>query len=99
MISVALSDSFFLLSLMLLPNLSPAAKSAFLVAVLRTFLIERDREAIIPHIEGIRETPTRLILLLTSPLAKTEITHFLPQITQLFQNLGYMQKVSTRLIQ
>jgi hypothetical protein len=96
---VALSDSLSLLSPMLLPNLSPAAKSALLASVLRTFLIERDRGVIIPYVEGIQETPTQLILLLSSPLAKSEITILLPQITLLFQNLGYMQKVSTRLIQ
>jgi hypothetical protein len=99
MINVASSGAFFLPIHMLLPNLSSTAKSALLVAVLRTFLIEREREVIIPYIEGIRETPTKLTLLLTSPLAKTEITILLPQITLLFQNLGYTQNVSTRLIQ
>lgn len=96
---MALRDIFFLLIRMLLSNLSPAAESALLVAVLRTFLIERERAVIIPFIEGIRVTPINLVLLLTSPLAKSEITILLPLITLLFKNLGYQQNVTTRLIQ
>ena len=84
---------------MQLPNLSPTAESALLVSVLRTFLIQENRNMIIPYIEGIRVTPMHLILLLTSPIAKSEITILLPQLDSLFKSLGYQQNIKTRLIQ
>ena len=94
-----MSGVFFLLIRMQLPNLSPAAESALLVSVLRTFLTQENRSMIIPYIEGIRVTPMHLILLVTSPIAKSEITILLPQLNSLFKGLGYQQNIKTRLIQ
>lgn len=82
---------------MKIPNLPSQAQSALILSVIKTHLFTLGKEYLAWDILGARLKDWKCILLISSPIAKTEVSFILRDLQEVLLTRGFLYTLQLRL--